>query len=186
MRAFLLFLFLFSRLVWAQDGYQPPDVGIKFPDTIANMALVKITDYEKQTPGLGVGASYRANYEKADIYAYSGGLSNLTDGAGSIEVQKHFKEIVGEIVEMERQGRYQDVKIVGQPGKVEIGTQLFLHAELSYVQDNEPRISHVYLTILKGRFLKIRYIYFASKADEGIQTLNQLLKALETALTPKE
>jgi hypothetical protein len=185
LRALAFFLLLLPGVLRAQDDSKSPDVGIKFPETLAGMVLVEVTDYEKQTPGLGVGVSYRAEKQKADLYIYNGGLKHLPDGIDSVEVQQHFKQIIGDIVEMEKQGHYQNVKIVSFGDKTEIGIQPFLHAEVRFTQQTEDRISHVYLTVLKNRFLKIRFTYFASEDESGKRTLEALLKSLGTALAPR-
>lgn len=181
---FLLCLIL-SGTLRAQDDYKSPELGVTFPAKLAGMSLVKVTNYEEDSPGLGVGLSYRAEKEKADIYIYNNRLTRISDGITSPEIQQHFKDVAVEILEMEKRGQYQNVKIVVPLEKIEVGTQPFLHAEVQFESQDVPRISHIYLSALNDNYFKIRYTYVASEAEEGKRVLESLLKALGPALSPR-
>lgn len=176
-RIFFLLFLLLPGLLPAQEPYKSHELAVTFPPSLAGMKLLQVTDYEKEGPGLGVGLSYRAENAKADLYIYTGGIVRIPEGVDSEEIQKHFKQVTGEVFEMGKRGYYSNVKIAVPIEKTKIGKHLFLHVEIHYTQ-NESRISHIYLTALNNRFLKIRYTYLASKPDEGKRIQQLLIKSV--------
>lgn len=184
-RAFFLLCLILPCILRAQEDYKSPELGITFPGKLAGMTLVKVTNYEEESPGLGVGLSYRSEKEKADIYIYNNRLTRIADGIGSAEIQQHFKDVAVEILEMEKRGHYRNVKIVVPLEKIQVGSQPFLHAEVQFESQDIPRISHIYLSALNDNYFKIRYTYVASESEEGKKVLESLLKSLGPALSPR-
>jgi hypothetical protein len=62
----------------AETVYTHHQTGIIFPSEIALLKFEKITDYEKNNRGLGIGLSYRSEQGfKADIYLYNLGVKDF-------------------------------------------------------------------------------------------------------------
>jgi hypothetical protein len=149
-----------------------------FPPRIGGLELSNQTDFEKDSPGLGMGWSYHTEGIKADVYLYNGRLATIPDDLSSPIVAGHFQEVVAEIYAMKSQGYYTDIRTVTPEERVNIGSMSFLHAELKFTQENIPRVSHVYLTVWKNQFLKIRFTFFASEQKAGTKALAEFVPAI--------
>jgi len=149
-----------------------------FPPRIGSLELSSQTNFEQRSPGLGMGWSYHTEGIKADVYLYNGRLTTIPNDLSSPLVAGHFQEVVAEIYAMKSQGYYSDVRTIAPEEKVYIGSMPFLHAELKFTQENVPRISHVYLTVWKNQFLKIRFTYFASEEKTGAKALSEFVPAI--------
>jgi len=159
---------------------------LNFPAEIGGMKMTQQTDYEKDNPGAGVGWSYRGAVARADVYIYSMGFEVVPSNLDSPTIAGHFQQTVGGVYEMKRLGHYADVKTVVPEEKVLIGPLPFLHAELRFTEKNQNRISHLYLGVWKGRFLKIRLTYLLSEETEGKRALAEFLQVIGKLLSASE
>lgn len=181
----LLPLFLLAFAVRAgAETYTSPELGFTFPAKLAGMEQQAVTDYEKKNPGLGVGISYRAPDQKADFYIYNLRQPSLPNGAASPLIHQHFNQIKNEIVTFEKTGQYQNVSFPVISETVAIGNLEFLHSEMAFDQEGTPRVSHIYLTVVKGQFFKIRYTINAKEA-EPVAALQKFLADTALILTAK-
>ena len=179
LRWIALLLVLVPFALPAQVPYKSTELSLTFPAELGGMRLVKVTDYEQQSPGLGTGLSYRSPNEKADLYIYRGGPGPAPAGIDSAEFLKHFDQVIGDVLEMEKSGHYSKVTITVPRENITIGQQPFLHAEIHFTHQNEARVSHIYLTVLRQQYFKIRYTYLVSESAEGQKVLSELLKSLD-------
>lgn len=145
------------------------------PEYIGGMKKGKITDYGK--PGLGSSVRYNGpGGIGADIYVYSLGDKDITDGCESEKVKKAFEKAYSEIQEMEKRGNIKGLKET-MKGDIKIsclaGKELkMLQACFNYdmllnmktdqsAEAAEPQALPVFSTLLltgyKGDYLKIRY-----------------------------
>lgn len=176
-------LFLIALCARASaETYTSPELGFTFPATLSGMEMTGTTDFEKQQKGLGVGISYRGGGKKADFFIYNMGESNLPPGLSSPGIKSHFAQVKGDVVAMEKDGRYQNVAITIPSEKSSIGNLSFLHSELTYDQDGISRVSHVYLTSLKGQYFKIRFTVETTELDP-VKSLQKFLADLAPILT---
>jgi hypothetical protein len=169
--AIFLFLVSLTSLSYGQESYTDPTLGITIPSELGGLPLVQVTDYEKESPGLGVGLSFRREDRvKADIYFYNAKLSPIPDGTKSKLMIDHFYAVTGEVMEMEKRGVYKNVQVIVPQEVVSVGGVRFLHANLRFSTDAGPMESHVYLTGMKGQFVKIRFTFPVAKEAIGRET----------------
>lgn len=178
MRLPLLVLSLLLPLGLAVHNVAAAGSAPAFPPRIGGLELSNQTNFEQKSPGLGLGWSYHTEGIKADVYLYTGRLTTIPDDLSSPLVAGHFQEVVSEIYAMKAQGYYTDVRTVTPEERIYIGSTPFLHAELKFTQENVPRVSHVYLTVWKNQFLKIRFTYFASEQKAGTKALAEFVPAI--------
>ena len=157
----------------AAEAFACQELGVTFPAELGGLPLTGVTDYERDEPGLGVGLSYRKDRIKADLYVYSAGIPVVPAGVKSKLMDDHFYQMSGDVVEMERRGVYEGVQILIPEEVVLIGRRPFLHANLRFAFEGTPMDSHIYLTGLAGRFLKIRFSFPESDA----QTAREIQRA---------
>ncbi len=170
---------LISLFVQQAQGepYLHRATGIVFPDKIAGLENVEVTDYEAKHPGLGIGISYRKPEIKADIYLYKGGLSHIPEGINSSLITQHFEQVVGDIYTYEKKGMYHSVKKLSE-GEISLGNQPALSSSFSYFQADIERVSYIYLTGYDKHFLKIRFTYFKSAETSGKPSLAKFLEKI--------
>lgn len=180
--ALLFLLALCARA--AAETYTSPELGFTFPATLAGMKLVETTDFEQEQKGLGTGISYRGEAEKADFYIYNLGQPSLPAGVSSPLIKQHFDQVKNEVMIMEKKGYYNNVAFPIPSETVSIGNLEFLHSEMSYDESGTPCVSHLYLTVFKDQFFKIRYTMKADGRDP-VKSLQKFLEALAPVLTAK-
>lgn len=183
MRGFLRALLLFALIVFPlrhQTWAAAP--GLALPERAGQMPLEGTKDFEQESAGGGMGWSYRVKYAKADVYLYTHGLSNIPADVNSPIIARHLQEVIGGVYEAQKLGYYTDVKTVTTDQKVFIGSQPFLQAELKLTQENIPRVSHIYLGVYEGKFLKIRFTYYLPEAAAGKKYLAEFLQAMGKVL----
>ncbi len=166
-----------------------PQTGITFPAALGPLALKNTGTFDK--PELGVEIMYQAAGDapqaRAHIFVYDLGKKNLAAGIGSDDAKAAFEQAKGDIAAMEKSGRYKDLKTVSEkPYTLKAGdkTVPMLSATYQYTfvpdptRGGEPRAvtSHLFLTVYKGQFLKVRLIAFDAAKDEA------LVKGVMTAL----
>lgn len=178
----LLFLLIPAR---AEESFHSEVLGVTFPGNLGGLPLVNVTDFEKQQRGLGLGLSYRGTTAKADIYVYTAGAPSIPAGVKSKLMVDHFYAVCNDVVEMERRGHYQNVQVLISKEDTLVGGVKFLHAQLRFTQEGVAMESHVYLTGMKGQFVKIRFTFPESKkeAADKIHTafIEQLGRVLDGA-----
>jgi hypothetical protein len=161
--------------------YQHPATGLVFPDRLASMQKDKVTDYEKDNPGLGVGIGYNSPGITLTIYVYNYGIKSLPGSPDDPAIRQHFAQVVGDVMTMGLRGRYIDL-VKSQETEVVLGSSptgpKALSASFSYVQNNVERLSKLYLTSYKNHFVKVRYTYNKGVHVRAENTLRQLLEEL--------
>ncbi|MBA4419133.1 MAG: hypothetical protein C0392_14685 [Syntrophus sp. (in: bacteria)] len=164
----ILFTFVFNA---AAAPYKHPKTGVSFPELVGDVSLVKVTDFEKEYPGLGVGISYRADTFKGDVYIYNLSMGQVPAGIAAPVITGQFEQAMGDVYTLEKRGSYKDLVVQIKQETVQVGNFPFLHSMMTYTQDDIKRVSHLYLTGYKGQFLKVRITYFSTDAAKGEKTL---------------
>lgn len=177
--AILLFLVSLASVASGQESYKSSALGVTFPSELGGLPLVHVTDFESQDPGLGVGLSFRREDRvKADIYIYNARMPSIPAGTKSKLMIDHFYAVSGDVVEMERRGIYKNVQVIVPQEEVSVGGVPFLHANMRFSTDGVPMDSHVYLTGLKGLFVKIRFTFPVAKEKTARETQREFLEQL--------
>lgn len=151
----------------AAESYFCNVLGITFPGSLGGLPLVEVEDFERNSRGLGVGLFYRSGGIKGDTYIYNYGASEIPTGPESKLILDHFYAVSRDVVLMESLGHYQDVKVITQKELVKLGAVDFLHAEMHFIQENEPMESHIYLAALSNQFVKIRFTFPQAQAEKA-------------------
>src|SRR4030067_1744171 len=177
------FIIMFSVMIIHPiyaNPYQENKTNIIFPQVLANWERVKITDNEKEHPGMGITIGYNCSAGMATIYIYNYNLSNIGTGV-SVEVKQHFQKVISDIYEAEKIGIYRNVK-KGSDGIVSLSTgkkgPYFLKTVISYVSNGEENLSYVYLTGYKNQFIKIRITYKKNIAKKEEIMITDFLDAI--------
>lgn len=146
-----------------QDMGTPQDMGspsgLTFPQRLGPTARRDRTDYEPQAPGLGFSYAYRGGATTADIYVYDKGL-RLQDGDRT-RFEAERDQAVGDISTLVRRGLYQRGEILNRATRP-IGAATFATARAAITNRGITVDSFVYVTILHGKFVKIRFSVAAS------------------------
>lgn len=136
----------------------PPE----FPSSIAGAGWFQITNYAVDGGPGGIGASYRSNRLKADLYLYDAGDPSWANKPLEERFVRELASIPSVMQEMERRGHYTGVKLT--PAKdAKAGDLTFSHLRITYAERNVQKKSDFYLAPYRGRLLKIRLT-----ADEPI------------------
>lgn len=183
LKAFIFFIVLGSGIILigadhvTAQGYRHPQTDITLPDSIGgSLYLWKVTNFEKDHPGVGVGVSYRHAQQlmRVDIYFYTNKEPNIPHGITSV-VEKELKNIIQGL-------KYQNLSIVIPKEIIPIGSMPFLHSALTYSQNDKGWVSHRYLTGYRNHFIKIYITYTADNATEGERLTSAVLHTVGNAL----
>lgn len=182
--AFLLVWVSLAGLLHGQEPYRAAALGVTIPGELGGLPLVHVTDFEKKDPGLGVGLSFRGEGGvKADIYIYNARVPSIPGGIKSKLMIDHFYAVTGDVMEMERRGVYKNVQTIVPQEEVSIGGIKFFHANLRFTSEGVPMDSHVYLTGLKGQFVKIRFSFPVAREKTARETQHAFLDQLGQVLS---
>lgn len=160
-------IFAVLSLISFKTGFAEPylhaPTGIVFPDHISTLEKQdRVTDFEKDRPGLGVGVGYNGPGITVTIYVYTMGLNEIPSDLDSDIVKAIYLHARREIEMAGELGSYSNVKQLRDDQTAwdsqENGVKS-LHATYSLTQDGVDRLSHLHLTKYKNHFLKIRFTY---------------------------
>ena len=169
--------------IFVEEYFVPKSLG----DLELNAVIVDENDK------LGFQARYEKGATKCDLYIYNFGLFPLPDDIKHDIVLNHFRECVGDIVQLSDVGLYRDFVLGPSDGlqfPVNNSEKIFLHSQCEFsTPDSEISIdigmqrSHLMLTTIRGYFLKIRCSYPKHDRDQRIQVMYsfvlELLKTID-------
>lgn len=171
------------------EPYQHPATSLVFPDRLAGLDKVRVTDYEKDYPGLGLSVGYNAPGRTLTIYLYNMGMNSVPDDVTSPVLRQQFEQAANDIARVAEMGEYQNLRRLNEDEIVSISSNTgrkALSASFSFFQKNagKDRLSKLYLMGYKNHFLKIPYTYDKDMQSEGEETfrkfLNELAKMLDS------
>jgi hypothetical protein len=176
----VLFLLLFSFSSFAAP-YQHTATGLVFPDRLASLQKDKVTDFEKDHPGLGVGIGYYSHGITLNIFIYNNGIKDLMAGPDDPTMKKHFSQVIGDVFALEQRGKYVNLQKLSE-SEVVLGSSpkgpKALSASFSFVANNVERLSKLYLICYKKHFVKIRYTCNKNMKQTAEKTLARVLNEL--------
>ena len=187
MRIRIPLVLILTLMQFSADGGEPP---VHLNKTLGNLKFVERTDYEQKE--LGYSLRYQTkDLLKADVYVYDLGIRNLPDGIASPEIRKEMENAKGVLRELEKMGKYKNVKELGNgERKFENLNTRFLWTRFSYEQSagegvafTGARISETFLLAHRGRFLKVRitakhadWVKHEPQIDQFIREIAQQLE----------
>lgn len=155
--------------------YYSPDLGLTFPATLAGLAIDSITDWEQKRPGMGQSIAYVSPQVKATIFIYTAGLPQIREGIESSSAQASFIQAMNEIFMAEKWGFLTSASLL-ESNRVAIASAgkviTLLHAAFQLGEDGTERLSYLYVTGYRNRFVKLRLTYDSLDQDETQQHLS--------------
>jgi hypothetical protein len=142
----------------ASAEYLVPEAGIRFPDRLGGLTLVKGERYPQAA--LGHGVEYRARADSGAVYAgsiyvYNGGNPSVPDGIAGNLVRAEFARARGDIATMAKMNNLPEPELLGER-TIKSGGVEFLTATYSLVRNNNPVVSFVGMTGARRHFIKLR------------------------------
>lgn len=154
--------------------------GMDLPHTLAGFELNSVKDLEKLSPGLGVSLSYKFSGIVATVYVYDATLGNIPDGVDSPIIKKHFAMVKSDAIKVRPDAQ---IQILDRESQFLVEGIPVLHSAFQYTSMVEgvrkKDESHLYLTAIKGNFVKVRITYSGSDHPElGLRLQTQFIKSL--------
>ena len=151
------------------------------PEVIQGWQRTGAYDFEKETPGGGVGIEYALENAVATIYIYDQKLGAIPSGISSNMIKKEFAVCRDAISIMQRQGIYQSAKKTGE-GKTKLGLTNrtdALFAKFNIKINDVKKTSWLYMTAFKNHYYKVRMSYPNGEVED------KELKAFLNSLTDR-
>lgn len=146
--------FWFDITAWVDHSIY----GLSLPLEIASFRRGHTTCYEMQSPGLGYSVAYNdaLNGRIATIYVYDFGMTDIPACLTHPEVIEQFErslsDVMGSDEALARRSELRHRFSMGDP----TSGKGFLGAILSLADEDRESMSSVFLTIIDGRFVKLR------------------------------
>jgi hypothetical protein len=152
-------------------------IDVIFPEEIAHLTFSGRSVFQQKE--LGVNLSWqRSGPVRATAYIYNGGATDIPAELDSFAVKNHFARLLNEAAKLEKLGK---VRALGPTPEQEqishfegCGPQ-FLWREFEMVVPEGSATSSLWLTTVKGQFVKLRLQY--PKGDEKGQQDTKLFVA---------
>ena len=170
----------------ATDSYVHVPTGFVFPMQLGPLARANVETFEPRD--LGIAVRYQSPTVKVDLFVYHLGQKNLPDGPNSPLVRRELKQVLDDVQSLAQQGHYQGLGRVTE-SKARLGDATggvdLAAATFGFTQGGVARSSRVYLTALRGHFVKVRCTYNKPAGDEtgGEQAADAFLAELAKVLT---
>jgi hypothetical protein len=161
--------------------------GLSFPPSIANVALLRSTDYGRSinSPGLGYGYTYGVPGRLLiTAYVYDLG-QRVPDGYQSPAVDSAFDESLQSIhLVAQRAGKYRDLRLVQPPTSCSYGVVVFRCATLAAISSDgtQPLYTRLLLTGYHRYFLKLRTDWRQNSPDDAAEVERVLQTFVGTIL----
>lgn len=136
------------------------ETGLVFPSRLGGLVMTSRTVYREDNWSLRYDSddsrAVRAGGSHLDFYVYPQPHEPKVKSAA-----EEVESVVGEIRQMERHGRYHDVKIAEKTHSGKLKRSELPYAwrglSLKFEKDGERHLSAVLVAAFRGRFLKLRY-----------------------------
>lgn len=160
--------------------YTDPSSAAVIPPFLGDLQLAKIGRYSDMK--LGHHYAYRGeNVDLCSLFVYDAGYIVLTDGIESKPVEDEFLSAKADVVKGKIIGRYKSlemqedkVRTVQGPG----GEAKYLESDFSYISNDEPKTSFLFITASRDSFFKVRCTYPESVSAEGEKVVSRFMQAL--------
>ena len=154
-------------------------LGSDFPAKVNAFDRGRVTNFERQHPGLGYAIAYHGpGREEATVYVYDLGLSLIPEGPLNDAVKQAFGQASNDVA-----ASYSTVELVGRysTGSTRAGVE-FLCAEFLITKSGLSKRSFLYLTGHNSKFVKIRVTLGTS--DPTVATARKFADEIASVLWP--
>ncbi len=176
----MILLILFASISLASaEAYRNPATGLVFPDSMAGLKKMRVTVYENQALGVGIG--YGLPGTTMSVFIYDLGVKSIPADVNSPVFKGQFDQAIGDIFQAEKMGVIQNLKrISSDPAAVMPGPsgRKALSASFTFLLQGGEMNSKLFLTQYKNNWVKLRYSYDRNTQNKGEEIFNQFLKEL--------
>jgi hypothetical protein len=163
------------------EPYSHPGTGMVFPDHLAGIDKGRITDHEKEHPGLGISIGYNGPRITATIYLYTMGMASVPENIDSPAFVAHFGQTAEDVFQAGRQGLWNNVKKTSEDilfiGPPETDRKALCDA-FSYSRNNDDLLSKLCLFSYRNHFVKIRFTYGKDIKIKAEETFGKFVETL--------
>ncbi len=152
--------------------------GIYFPGSLGGMRRQPTVYLENRSPGLGVAISYRDRDSKLDVFVYDLQASVIPIGVDSPVIQRSFQDAIADIDRAAQRRLYSDLTL-HETETITLGGQPYLHAHVSYRENDLQKDGHLLLSGINGQIVKIRSSVVRSSEFNLWRALGYLARAIE-------
>lgn len=173
------------------DGRPWIDVrtGFALPQKLGSFRMKSWHEWTDQAYGSSVRFVNNEAQARADVYVYPCALPRTTKDEMLASLKRETEKALGEVYLAQKQGIYSDVTH-GDATSDSIGIMpdgsipmlcvslgMTIHAQTQAGDETNKITSWIAITILKDRFVKIRYTFPTNKGKDGEKTLNEFVEA---------
>lgn len=161
--------------------------GYTFPESLLDFRRISYRDYEPDSPGLGFSVGYRNPILIVTVYLYDRKADDIGNGTDTPAVAGEFEQSFAELKAAVEQGVYRDGGRFQVTDRGEILATpdmpvAFRYLAFELIGEQSRRRSYLFLTGLRGKFLKLRITAAPNAANVDDQT-RSFLKVLGEELT---
>ena len=160
--------------------------GLPLPLEIASFRRGHTKCYEMQSPGLGYSVAYNDSLSDriATIYFYDFGIADIPACLTHPEVIEQFErslsDVMGSDQALARRSELRRRFSIGDP----TSGKGFLGAILSLTEEDRESMGSIFLTVLDGRFVKLRITVPAS--DDAFDQTLSFVESVSAILWPRD
>jgi hypothetical protein len=183
LRVTLAIAALLSFVVTARAQETVSYYGLSFPLKIGQLTRGDVTEFEKNTPGLGYGIRYTAEGIRTDIFVYNLGKRSISWDVFHADQKQEFANAIRDVHRAKERGIYRDVK-EGPEFESPAVKNPFFWCKAFVIDRGEGRVEDSALC-LGGRnnaFVKIRIGMtppgpdFPGRADKLLREISRAMK----------
>ncbi len=145
----------FDELEAIVSNYNDQTTGLSFPIQLGKFQLVAVQNFDRRTPGLGHGISYRKPSCKLEFFIYDWENPLVPDGVESPTIKQANNTALLDVKRAAATGYYQNFES-DNSRRIRIGELQFLHTSFTYREDNIPKESHLLVAGFNTQILKVR------------------------------
>lgn len=128
-----------------------------FPVQLGNFQLISIHDFNRNTPGLGSGFSYRGQNSKLEFYIYDWENPIVPDGVDSPTVKQAHDKAIIDVQRAAATQFYQNFQTL-KTEQILIADHPYLHTSFSYKEDGHAKESHLLVSGFNTQIFKVRIL----------------------------
>lgn len=179
-----------------EDGRPWIDVrtGFALPQKLGSFRMKSWHEWTDQAYGSSVRFVNEEAQARVDVYVYPCALPRATEDEMQASLKEETEKALGEVYLAQKQGIYSDfthgdatsgsigIFPEGSVPMLHVGLGMTIHAKTQVGDEASKITSWIAITILKDRFIKIRYTFPADKGKDGEKTLNDFVEAWTTCV----
>jgi hypothetical protein len=157
-------------------------IGLILPDRLGTFELKDRREFSQRALGVNVAYMEPRSVTRGSIFIYDGGAKSIPSGIDAPLVQRHFAQVISEVLSLEKLGQARSVRLtdtgVHRTQFSGCGAQFsgcgaqFLWREYDMDVDGTLLKSATYLTAVDNNFVKLRMTYRGDMPESRKQVEN--------------